>query len=228
MTTRSESWGDASPPTLADRWRQSRLEAEAGIPPSFSLTPAQVAAVKSSIGFGHGEEVCGGRWASPPEGAKRFLLPIWAGLERVSPGQVDVRSARIDNGWSGSDAWFPQRAIFSRETLDSFAIEEVSTRPWKESPRVLLSRERDGRIDVALLDGLLRRVALPTYDDLEIVVRNVDDAPRVFSCAILYYQRAAKMPEEEASRIDESLWRCADGTRRRTLRAYAPNESPTS
>lgn len=220
MTTIDESRSNLP---LAARWRQNRLDVEAGLAPAFELTLAQIAAVKSSIGFGHVEEVGEAhRWASPPEEAKRLLLPIYGGMDRsVSPGQIQPQWARIDNGWSGSDAWFPQRALFSRETLDSFAIEEVSLRPWKKPSIVLLSRERDGRIDVAMLDGFLRRVALPAYDDLEILVRNVDDAPRIFVCAILYHQRAAKMPKEEARRVDEFLWRCADGTRRRTIRADA-------
>lgn len=186
--------------TLAARWRQNRLDVEAGRHPVFPLTPAQVAAVKSSIGFPRGN---GASRRYP--GVSVSLLPLSSGRS-VKPGVVEPICARIDNGASGTDAWFPEQALFSRETLDSFAIEAVSLHPWKEPPRVLLARERDGRIDVAMLDRFLRQVALPACD-LEIVVRNVDDAPRVFCCSILYYERSADLSaesEEEARRIDAS------------------------
>lgn len=203
MTMRSEDPLDPSPPTLASRWRRNLLDVEAGRPPALELTPAQIAAVKSSVGFSCGNGFSRPSWGS---GRSRAVLPICSGRV-VRPGEVEPFCARIDNGSSGTDAWFPEQALFSRQTLDSFAIEEMSLRPWKEAPIRLLSRALDGRIDVARIDSFFRQVALPACDDLEIVVRNIDDAPRFFSCSILYYERVSDPSaesEEEARRIEAS------------------------
>lgn len=225
---------EASPsnPSLAARWRQNRIDVEAGCPPTHALTPAQVARVKSTVGFPRGN---GEARPSPEFGAQwgRSVMPISSHLA-VAPG--DVR----DVGPSSMYSWFPLRVIFSQESLDEFEVEEVSLRRGMGGPVVLRSRDR-GRIDVEAINRVVERVVVPPGAELVLRVRNVDDAPHSFTGAILcfssaseqrehlllnsyprpgwwkpYHQSLVDLSGEGVRRIDAALLRCADGSQRRT------------
>lgn len=104
-------------------------------------------------------------------------LPLCSYVD-VAPGEVTTVTI-----WP-SFSEFPEKAGFGQETSDCFEVDEVSLRSWTKVPRVLQSRDRGDRTDLASIGELLCRVVLPCCVDLTLTVRNVGSVPQKFWCAI--------------------------------------------
>lgn len=157
----------------------------------------------------------------PGRSPRSHVLPI-SYLQDIAPGERVTVSVR-----SNTDE-FPDKVYFALGVIDSFEIHEISLLPWKKTPVVLLSRDRDDRVDSASVNEYFRHVVLPAHVDLAFVVRNISDVPRPFVCAIIscstthwwdeMHEHSVKLTEEEARDAEAVLMQCADGSPRRDLR----------
>lgn len=110
--------------------------------------------------------------------SSRSILPVTS-YRDAQPGEVMTVEVRSNH------AEFPETTVFGRETSSCFEVDEVALRPWMRAPRVLQSRDRGDRTDLASVNELLRRVVVPTCVDLVLTVRNVGSAPQRFVCGIV-------------------------------------------
>jgi len=107
------------------------------------------------------------------------LFPLIS-IADVSPGEVAIVGVRPNC------SQFPEKVVFSAETLSCFEVNEFSLRPWGEAARVPWRRRYGSPADASVdeLIELICRSILPRVD-LSFCVRNVSDAPHRFAGAIL-------------------------------------------
>jgi hypothetical protein len=116
------------------------------------------------------------------------LLPMSSHRD-VAPGEV-----MAVKGWSNC-LIFPYKTVFAQETSGNFEIDEISLQPWQQSPRVLQSRDRGDRTDLASVDELLQRVVVPHCVDLALTVRNIRSTPQRFMCGIASHSSVVERRE---------------------------------
>lgn len=81
---------------------------------------------------------------------------------------------------------FPEKTCFGQVTSGCFEVDEIALRSGMRVPRILQSRDRGDRTDLASVDELLRRVIVPACIDLSLTVRNVSSAPQKFVCGVVF------------------------------------------
>lgn len=117
------------------------------------------------------------------------ILSMTSGRD-VAPGEVMTVEVRSSN------SEFPEKTFFGQVTSGYFEVDEVSLRPRRRVPRVLQSRDRGDRADLASVDELLRRVIVPTCVDLALTVRNVGNSPQRFVCGIKSHSSILELRED--------------------------------
>lgn len=127
------------------------------------------------------------------------ILPMISHLN-VAPGEVMTVEVRSNY------AEFPEKMSFDQATSGCFEVDEVALRSWGRVTRVLQSRDRGDRADLASVVALLRRVIIPACVDLVLTVRNLGSAPQKFVCGVVSHSSIVEWR-------DDLLRNCSGGRR---------------
>jgi hypothetical protein len=123
----------------------------------------------------------------------RQFRPVSSGTE-IGPGET-----RLLEQWRLGDTVFPDLIV----AAGSFEVDEISLEVNRAGRRIVLSsRDHGDRTDLASVGALLRRVVIPSGSYMRLVARNIGDAPRAFTCGILYYVSVVEERERFLDALD--------------------------